>query len=202
MTDEPFVFAHALEVVEARGQDRVGVTAENEQVFVVLADGAGGTGDGAMAAELVVESVMYGDWPESGWVEELEMFDDELAERGGQTTAVVVEVRTHGIRGISVGDSGAWIVRGSEIDDLTAEQHRKPLLGAGAQVVAFERGPLAGGTLVVASDGLFRYAKPADVARLANQPDLEAAVRAMIELVRLPTGGLQDDVSIVLVRER
>lgn len=202
MTDEPFGFAHALEGAKGSGQDRAGATAVGEGVLVVLSDGAGGTGDGAMAAELVVEAVMYGETPASGWVDELAMFDDELVERGGQATAVVVEVRRDGIRGASVGDSGAWIVRGAEIDDLTADQRRKPLLGAGAEIVAFERGPLAGGTLIVASDGLFRHAKPADIARLANEPDLDAAARSMIELVRLPTGEVQDDVSVVLVRAR
>ncbi|NVB83833.1 MAG: SpoIIE family protein phosphatase [Kofleriaceae bacterium] len=199
---ERFVFAHASEGAPGSGQDRAGATAGDDNVLVVLSDGAGGTGDGEMAAELVVEAVLYGDPSDSGWVDELAMFDDELAERGAQATSVIVEVSADRIRGASVGDSGAWLVRGAEIDDLTADQRRKPLLGAGAEVVAFERGPLAGGTLIVASDGLFRYAKAADIARAATGPDLDAAARAMIELVRLPTGELQDDVSIVLVRER
>ena len=103
---------------------------------------------------------------------------------------------------MSVGDSGAWIIRGAEIDDLTANQQHEPLLGAGAHPIAFERGPLAGGTLVVASDGLFRYAKPADIARVASGSDVEAVARALIDLVRLPTGALQDDVSVVVVRAR
>jgi len=55
--------------------------------------------------------------------------------------------------------------------------------------------------LLVASDGLLRYARPADIARVARQPDIDLAVTALIELVRLPSGELQDDVAIVLLRE-
>jgi hypothetical protein len=58
-----------------------------------------------------------------------------------------------------------------------------------------------GGTLLVASDGLLRYAKLADIARLAAGADLDAAARGLVELVRLSSGALPDDVAMVLGRE-
>ncbi|MEO7736439.1 MAG: hypothetical protein ABIY55_36105 [Kofleriaceae bacterium] len=117
----------------------------------------------------------------------------------GQTTAVVVAVEPGGIAGCSVGDSGAWRI-GSDIVDLTEGQTRKPLVGAGCHPFAFHASAIGGDTLLVASDGLLRYAKPQDVARIARGPDIAAAVRALVELVRLRSGSLQDDVSIVLCR--
>ena len=53
---------------------------------------------------------------------------------------------------------------------------------------------------MVASDGLLKYAPRAALARLAGMADLAAAATALVELVRLPTGDLQDDVAVVLCR--
>src|SRR5262249_4700430 len=119
---------------------------------------------------------------------------------GGQTTAVVLVVDDRGIIGASVGDSEAWIVYADRVDMLTTHQERKPLLGGGAHPVATRAGPLGDATGVIGSDGLFRYARPIDIARIAMQPDLEVAATALVDLVRLENGNVQDDVSVVLVR--
>jgi len=50
---------------------------------------------------------------------------------GGESTAIVIFVTPAGVEGASVGGSGAWVIRGTEIEDLTARQVRKPLVGAG-----------------------------------------------------------------------
>ncbi len=83
-----------------------------------------------------------------------------------------------------------------------AAQVRKPLVGAGAVPTAFACEPIGDATLVVASDGLLKYGARRDIARIAAGPDLAAAVHQLVELVRLPAGGLQDDVSVVLCRRR
>jgi hypothetical protein len=59
---------------------------------------------------------------------------------------------------------------------------------------------LGGATLLLASDGLLRYGRASDITRIASGPDLDAAARALVELVRLPSGTLQDDVAVVLCR--
>lgn len=188
-------FVHVVEVVAMRGagQDRAAARDVDDGVLIVLADGAGGTGRGAEAAQIVVDTAT---------TRSLAELDRTLEQLGGQTTAVVLAITSAGIEGASVGDSEACIVRGSEIEDLTANQVRKPLVGGGCIPTTIRGAALGNGTLVVASDGLWKYAKRADIARIATGPDLQAAAGALVELVRLRSGALQDDVSIVLCRER
>lgn len=169
-------------------------------VVVAVADGAGGTSGGERAAKAVVDRVASVASHAYDWSMLLAELD--LAQIGyGQTTAVVLWITHDKIVGASAGDSAAWIIRDTGIEDITSHQHRKPLIGDGAVVTSIEAGPLAGGTVLVASDGLLHYAKHADIARIALGPDLAAAAKALIELVRLPSGQLPDDVSVVLCRE-
>jgi PPM family protein phosphatase len=77
---------------------------------------------------------------------------------------------------------------------------RSPLLGDGGIPVAFEAGPLAGATLVVASDGLWKYASLAAIAAASRGEDLATTATSLIELARLPAGALSDDVAVVIVR--
>jgi hypothetical protein len=96
-----------------------------------------------------------------------------------------------------VGDSEAWLIEDGVV--LTEGQQRKPLLGTGAaKPVAFEA-KLAG-TLLVASDGLFKYARKADILAHARLERLDDAIHALTDAVRLPSGQLQDDVAIVACR--
>ena len=80
-------------------------------------------------------------------------------------------------------------------------QARKPLVGAGCVPWSFDGPGLARGTLLVGSDGLFKYAARRDLVRIVAGRDLATIARELVELVRLPSGGLQDDVAIVLCRE-
>lgn len=63
--------------------------------------------------------------------------------------------------------------------------------------VAFSHGALGQATLLVATDGLFGYARRDDIVRIAHQRDLRSAADEWIALVRLPSGGVPDDVTIV-----
>ncbi len=108
--------------------------------MIALADGAGGTGNGAIAAEAIIDAI---------------------------------------------GTAASGVDWSMLLADLDRDVKR---LGGGQSTL-------------VASDGLLRYAKRSDIARVANGPDLAVAARALVDLVRLPTGGLQDDVSIVLCRQ-
>jgi serine/threonine protein phosphatase PrpC len=195
-------FVHAIEIAPRRGegQDRALVLPCEHGVIVAVADGAGGTSGGERAAKAVVDRVASVASHAYDWAHLLAELDHQQIGYG-QTTAVVLWITREKIVGASAGDSGAWIVRDGGIEDITHAQSRKPLIGDGAIVTPIEAGPLAGGTLVVASDGLLRYAKRADIARLASGADITAAARALVELVRLPSGQLPDDVSVVLCRE-
>jgi serine/threonine protein phosphatase PrpC len=195
-------FIHATELCPRRGagQDRISVSQARDRVVIALADGAGGAAGGERAARAVIDAVAAAQTDD--WVAvltELELDPDRLGP--GQTTAVVVTATRDGLRGASVGDSGAWVIRDGRIEDLTQAQHRKPLLGDHSVAIPFRGGPLAGATLLVASDGLLRHAPPEEIVRVASGPDLAAAARQLVALVRLPSGEVPDDIAIVLCRE-
>ena len=175
----------ARRVVAARGegQDRAVIRDIGGGLVIAVADGAGGTSHGARAAQAVMD-LPIGD-PE----QLLTGLDGNLG--GGQTTAVVMTIAGGVISGASVGDSIAWLIPGP---DLTAHQQRKPLLGDGAIPIPF-RARMTG-TLLVATDGLWKDARRADIERIATGPDLDAAADALVDLVR----PLQDDVTVVLIR--
>jgi serine/threonine protein phosphatase PrpC len=183
-----------------RGDDRAAVFARDRRVVVALADGAGGSGGGARAAAATIDAIARAE-PGVTWTDALARLDRSLPHVGpGLTTAIVVELAAEGVRGASVGDSVAWIVSDT-IVELTAHQHAKPLLGDGAVPVAFSHPPLApDDTLLVASDGLWRYASRPAIIAAVGDTDLDAVAAMLVELVRLPRGGLPDDVSVVLCR--
>ncbi len=89
--------------------------------------------------------------------------------------------------------------RGRQLSGLLRREPQDAPRGA-VEPVAFTAPALGHRTLVVASDGLWRYARSAEIAAAARLPTLEEAAAALLALVRLPSGGLQDDVGIVLVR--
>jgi serine/threonine protein phosphatase PrpC len=207
--------AHAIEVAAARrnGQDRARVFEATGNVTVVVADGAGGAGNGAAAAQAIVDAVGAAaaqaivdavgavHAAPDDWNTLLLDLDCDAQRLGhGQSTAVIVSIRGGVLSGASVGDSGAWLVHNGDAIDLTEGQHRKPLVGAGCRPWHIPPTSVGGSTLLVASDGLLRYAKRSAIVRLASGEDLPAAARALVDLVRLPTGGLQDDVAVVLCR--
>ena len=84
-------------------------------------------------------------------------------------------------------------------NDLTRGQHTKQHLGTGrVEPAVFARAALSG-TLVVATDGLFKYAAPDVIARVARANAIRIAAEELVELVRLRSGTLADDVALVLV---
>jgi hypothetical protein len=111
-------------------QDRLACFESADGVVLVVADGAGGTGGGAMAAEAVVRAVRAAVAEErlNDWLAVLAEVDADLA-GAGQSTAVVAELCGSEVIGASVGDSGCCVF-GATFLDVTADQWRKPLLGS------------------------------------------------------------------------
>jgi PPM family protein phosphatase len=195
----------ATNVLPMSGQDRAIAIPAAGGYLVALADGAGGTGNGAVAAEHLIafvtklsqEAVASADWFAA-----LCAFDDELSARpsGGQTTGIIAFIDSERVRGASVGDSSAWLIAVSGgMTDMTARQRRRPLLGTGeALPVQFEVKRL-GNTVLLASDGLFKYASVDRICTLATRGTVAEAADALANCVRLPSGALQDDVAVVIV---
>jgi serine/threonine protein phosphatase PrpC len=214
--NEPFDAEVALEHASVAlaalggGHDRAAVIHDGGRALLVVADGAGGTTGASRASSLVVEVVRelvarrerpIGAVGLAQVLERLDML--LLANRhAGESTAVLVEVVGDVFWGASVGDSGAWLVHGGHHLELTARQHRKSRLGSGyARPVRFGPLPLCG-TLLVATDGLFDCAPPDALAGKVTDDGLDAIARALIDEVRVPGGGLRDDVGLVLARPR
>jgi len=189
------------------GEDRLVVERLDHETIVVVADGAGGTGSGGLAAELfcsrAIEMLRQPSSEPMARYETLFLDGDRFlfeTAGGGEAAAVllVISERDATIRGASVGDAGAWSITGSNIVDLTERQIRKPLLGSGKAVpTTFGPTPF-GDRLLVATDGLFNYASVAEITARARQGALEEAAASLLAAVRLRSGKLPDDVALVL----
>ena len=186
-----------------RGEDKIATIRLSDRTVFIVADGAGGVPGGADAAESICKAVAercshgrVADWPGC-----LARIDHEMSRsRVGLAAAVVIEIADDGrIVGASVGDCEAWMFGdGVASRSLTAGQSRKPLLGEGtAQPVGFQA-RLGRGTLLIATDGLWKYTKPARIAKAAAIRPLDVACAALVDGARLRNGELQDDVAIVL----
>jgi len=186
-----------------RGEDRVAVVGYAGGRAIVVADGAGGVSGGARAAELLCSALSAELSVPHEWSQWLRGCDLAMAEEVacGLAAAVVVSISDDGtVCGASVGDCEAWIFGAGEAVDLTGSQRRKPMLGSGdAEPVAFT-GRLGSGTLVMGTDGLWKYTGALSRIGQAALRSLDDALATMLDGVRLPSGTLQDDVGLAVCR--
>ena len=196
----------AINVLPMSGQDRAIAIPTAGGYLVAVADGAGGTGGGAVAAEHLIAFVsgLSEEAASTDWFDALCAFDDELSARplSGQTTGIVAFVGSERIIGASVGDSSAWLISLSgQTIDLTARQRRKPLLGSGEALPVLFEAERRGDRVLLASDGLFKYAPGDRICALATRGTVAEAANALTNCVQLPSGGFHDDVAVVIVSE-
>lgn len=179
-------------------------------MVIVVADGAGGMGGGGRASDLAVKTVLDAvaagslDGLSSQACAALLRTADALVteeREAGETTMVLVVVTAEGrVVGASCGDSGALIVTEGRLDDVTDGQGRWRLGSGHAEPVGFER-PALRGTLLVATDGLLAYVRPDTPIGLVERHDaVDAAAAALAQAAKLPRGGLQDDLALVVLR--
>lgn len=186
-------------------QDRLCVHRFADRVVMAVADGAGGRSGGAEAATLAIKII-------SQLASDLHTEEDCIAalqkahaaiekhESAGETTAVIAVVDGNEIFGASVGDSGAWLIADEDIHDLTADQNRKPFLGSGdIEPIGFSCSELEG-ALIIASDGLLKYASRDNIACTVRKSSFDTACQELVRLVRYPSGALPDDVAIAMCR--
>src|SRR5579872_5859306 len=158
-------------VSEAGGrvsEDRSAILDLGTAILLVVADGAGGRGAGARAAEHAVQEISRQALADVGrarapgfWAGILCDIDQDLmsSRQGGETTAVIAAVSAQGVAGVSIGDSAAWLVTSDGYEDLTWRQETKLRLGC-ADCGPAPFSSASAGTLIVMSDGLWRYARP------------------------------------------
>ena len=191
----------AIEVrIGGRGEDRAAHFLFQGRHYFVVADGAGGVGGGALGADCVIKAAEKLARREYGSpAEALINADLELLGHGCLSTGVIVEIANGRIRGASCGDSVAWLIQKDSVTELTEEQERKPLLGAGGSPVAFKSTPFVG-TLLVASDGLVNYAPRTSILSASLGENILNAANELAELPRMNSGNYPDDIAVLLAR--
>lgn len=188
-------------------EDRARVwTLPDGSLVIVVADGAGGIGGGARAAEMVVEGLVAAVAEGSGDVDWIQVLSDldvvlEADRDAGESTVVVARISLDGsIEGASCGDSTAWRVGDDRrVDDLTGDQHRKRRLGSGRAVpLAFSRTG-SKGWLVVASDGLFGTTPDETLVQALLGAQTADPAQVLVAAAKTPRGTWLDDVVVVVV---
>jgi len=205
----PLESYHITVPASAKGEDRVDILRLDSGVVMVVADGVGGRPGGGEAATLLVENAVnyfvtadY-DIDDLALTRLLTEMDQALAddENAGETTAVVAVVTDDGITGAYVGDSDAYLILPTSEYKLT-HGRRKPYLGYGAAYPEPFNAELRDGTLLLASDGLWKYADLDKICTIVRSPDLslEEIARQLVDAARIPNGSLLDDIAIALCR--
>jgi serine/threonine protein phosphatase PrpC len=124
-----------------------------------------------------------------------------VAAECGESTGVLVGVEANGIFGASVGDSLAWVFCSNKRVQLTQQQERKPMRGTRVSVARAFTESACEGTIVVATDGLWKYTSLELIENHARNGD--AVLRLadeLCELVRLRSGAFPDDVAVATCR--
>lgn len=192
-----------------KNQDRSAVIQHSHGLLLVIADGAGGLGGGIEAAELVIQIIKECALSEAEfinpliWGNILTEADNQLYEHpmAGETTVAVVALSNGSICGASAGDAGVFLVQEQTDIELTALQQRKPPLGSGA-ALPIPYGPIPfSGTLLIATDGLMKYAKKEKIRQIVLDNDFEQVAKLLTECVRYPSGNLPDDVTVIVCKK-
>lgn len=165
--------AQALRPAKGQGQDRIGIVRLSDAVIVAVADGSGGVSGGAEAAERAIDQVTA------------------FARKNGRASgdswaALIARIDAMELRGqcaLVISEIDERMIIGASVGDCSAFSHS-----------------LDHGTLLFASDGLVKYARRDDVARIALLDDLDHAAQSLVKLPELRSGDVPDDITVVLCR--
>jgi serine/threonine protein phosphatase PrpC len=200
-------YSISIEQALSQGHDRAEVFEFKYGTGILLADGAGSSKQAYLAAEqfisLAKDSLLNQPFSDDPlWLEQIfRQIDIQIAKKcgGNETTGICSVIHNNQILGASVGDSKCWLFNQTYDYELTQLQYRKPLLGTGSAIpVGF--GPMElNGSIVVGSDGLFNYISIDNIKAVITQNKTNLT-ELLINNVRLPSGQLQDDCSVVIYK--
>jgi serine/threonine protein phosphatase PrpC len=192
-----------------RSQDNFKVIEHGDFLVIVVADGGGGMREGSAASRCLVSVVEAAVNEENfaledpdAWLLLFQQADAALAANSaGETTGVVVVLGPRGLVGVSTGNSEAWLVGHADVDKLTLSQHTGQRLGGrrATPTTFCSAVPANDCVLLVASDGLFKFASRDAIAGIVRAQAVDLAAPVLVELVRLRTGKVTEDVAVVLV---
>lgn len=192
-------YAVISRTTQQENKDRLFVAKGDENYVIVIADGAGGIGGGAEAAQLSINLLQ--NINAHSPIDALQQIDRKLYEdhAAGETTVIYLKIERNKVSGASIGDSEAWLINNDTVLNITKNQKRKPLAGSGkATATGFDDIPFKG-TLLVATDGLTKYLSMSTIASTVQEsPSLSNCCEILIEKSRYKSGELPDDISIVL----
>lgn len=186
-------------------QDRVELLQFEDRTVFLLADGAGGISGGAQAADFFIRAAREAasDLANPEHCRQLlQSIDQNIAETNdcGETTGVIVVVRSDDLFGAHVGDSAAWLFSSGSKQELTSGRARKPFLGTGGALPHLYLRQATEGILVVASDGLWKYTSLELIEQRAKTGRAENLASELAALVRLRSGAFPDDIAIATCR--
>jgi serine/threonine protein phosphatase PrpC len=186
-------------------QDRAELFQMGDQVALVVADGAGGISGGAEAADRFLHEFRESRnslFTPDDCCQLLTRIDQRLetASVCGETTGVIAIIDRDRVFGASVGDSIAWYFSRQSYIELTRNQKRKPFLGSGLAVPSAFSISEIDGTIVVATDGLWKYTGFEQIENEVRKPNVSNLAEELCGLVRLRSGGFPDDVAILTCR--
>jgi serine/threonine protein phosphatase PrpC len=184
-------------------QDRLESFQSGGNTVIIVADGVGGRNGAAQAAEFLIRTARNAARnlaSAQDCFRLLSALDQkiELASDCGETTGVIVVVSASDIFGANVGDSAAWLFAPDGKEELS--RVRKPYLGTGVAVPHHFARSSSPGTLVVASDGLWKYTSLELIEQKLPTVSPERLAVELAELVRLRSGAFPDDVAIATCR--
>lgn len=185
-------------------QDRAEIFRLDDRIVIAVTVVAGGIAGGAEAAETLIQNVRdsFAQLTTPNLCRQLLHQVDSLLAGGrdsGETTGIIAVVSPKLVFGASVGDSGARLYGSEKVMDLTPARLTKPFIGSGGAHVS-EFGGAMNGTLVVATDGLWKYANPEKIAAKVSSTSPDKLASELTNLARLRSGGLPDDIAIVTCR--
>lgn len=190
------------------------ISLSDDTMLAIVADGVGGSPGGGEAATFAVDFVRcaaQAATPEqranasfqSFWAQTLREADEAISDDDscGETTLVVVCATPTCIFGAGVGDSEAWWIVGDVVMPLCGDTPQKTYLGSGtAWAQWFTASTPAARTLLVASDGLFKYTDADTIVAIVSGNELLTdKVAALRDAVRSSSGTLYDDFAAVLM---
>lgn len=176
-----------------------------------LADGQGGQAGGEAARRMAVEESLRAAasfpadelYEEAPWHAVVGAADEAACEddAAGYCSLVGLCVSANGIFGASCGDSGALLLTGSRDVLLTDGQRKNPPVGSsGARSTAFSARPAPGWTLLVVSDGVWKYVGWEGIIEVAVRHGGQGLIDALRRAALNAGGGrLQDDFSVALL---
>lgn len=204
--------ARLLDSYREASEDRAEFVVVSETTLVlIVADGVGGRENGGNAASLAVkltwEVVSRATTRELSdthfWQQTFHYVDESVSDDSvcGETTLVAICLTPTRIVGACVGDSETWWINPSGTIQVLTEGGCKPYLGRGmASPTTFTFPTPQAGTLLVATDGLFKYTDAEQIARtvVGGGTDLQTIAAALRDQVRSSSGVLYDDFAVLL----